>query len=90
MDGLLFGVFDNGILIALAYAGINLDKKLGGSGRLGGIIGAALGNTISDCCGALIDPSIPSKMALGITLGCILPMLLIPVIETLKTKKNGN
>ena len=89
MDGLLFGICDNGVLLICAYLGFDLDKKIGGSGRLGGIIGAALGNTISDCCGALIDPTMQG-MALGITLGCLLPMLLIPIIETLKNKKNEN
>ena len=39
-DGDIFGIVDNGILAVLAIVGIDLDKKLGGSGVMGGVFGA--------------------------------------------------
>jgi len=86
MDGLVFGIMDNAILLAGAYTGFSIDEKLGGNGRLGGIIGAGLGNTVSDGLGALIDPTM-SGFFLGIVLGCLIPMTLIPVIEKFKRIK---
>jgi len=83
MDGLVFGIMDNAILLAGAYTGFSIDEKLGGNGRIGGILGAGLGNTISDGLGALIDPTM-SGFFLGIVLGCLIPMLAIPVIEKIK------
>ena len=88
MDGITFGIFDNGVLLGITYFGINLDKKLGGSGRIGGIIGACLGNTLSDFFGALADPSM-RPMALGIVIGCLIPMIAIPIIELVRYK-NAN
>ena len=87
MDGLVFGIMDNAILLAGAYTGFSIDEKLGGNGRLGGIIGAGLGNTVSDGIGALIDPTM-SGFFLGIVLGCLIPMLAIPVIEYFKNNNN--
>ena len=44
-DGDIFGIVDNGVLAILALAGIDLDKKLGGSGVMGGLFGALIGNS---------------------------------------------
>ena len=69
-DGEIFGLIDNGILFLLAILGINLDKKLGGSGLNGALFGSLLGNTISDLVGAIGDPILRAN-ALGITVGCL-------------------
>ena len=69
-DGEIFGLIDNGILFLLAILGINLDKRLGGSGLNGALFGSLLGNTVSDFVGAIGDPILRAN-ALGITVGCL-------------------
>ena len=49
------------------------------------ILGAGVGNAISDGIGAAIDPTM-SHMIIGIILGCLIPLILIPIIET---RRNG-
>ncbi len=84
-DGLLFGLLDNGVLIAGAYTGLELDGQIARVFKasrpgLGAIIGAAVGNLVSDVAGSLADPAMMPMIG-GIALGCTLPMLLIPAIE---------
>ena len=83
MDGLLFGFIDNAVLILGAYTGLEIDRFFDGRGALGAVIGAGVGNTVSDGIGALVDPTM-AGMFTGIVLGCLLPMLAIPVIERFK------
>jgi len=86
MDGLIFGLVDNGILIFGAYTGLEIDRLFNGNGALGAVIGAGLGNTISDGVGALIDPTLEG-IFFGVVVGCLIPMTLIPVIEKFKRIK---
>ena len=87
MEGLVFGLIDNGILILGAYTGCDVGEKLGkGHGRLGAILGAGIGNTISDAIGAACDPAMQHMIA-GSALGCLLPLLLIPLVERLRSKE---
>jgi len=69
-DGEIFGLIDNGILFLLAILGINLDKRLGGSGVNGALFGSLIGNSLSDFLGAIGDPILRAN-ALGITVGCL-------------------
>jgi len=91
MEGLIFGLVDNGVLIAGAYTGLELDKLFSksGSGALGAVVGAGLGNTLSDGLGALIDPTLHGAVV-GIVLGCLIPLVLIPVIEILKARRSAD
>jgi hypothetical protein len=83
VDGLIFGMIDNGVLILGAYTGLEIDRFFEGRGALGAVIGAGIGNTVSDGIGASIDPSM-SGMVAGVIIGCLLPMVFIPVIEYTK------
>jgi len=85
MPGLIFGMVDNGVLILGAYTGLEVDRFFKGNGQVGAILGAGVGNTISDGLGAAIDPTM-SHMIIGIILGCLIPLILIPIIET---RRNG-
>ena len=79
--GLIFGLCDNGILLLGAYLGFDLGERLGdGRGRLGGVLGAVIGNTVSDGLGAVIAPAM-APMGGGIILGCLLPILAVPLFE---------
>ena len=87
MDGLVFGMVDNGVLILGAYAGCDIGEKLGRS-ALGAIIGAGIGNTVSDIIGACLDPAMQHMIG-GIGLGCLIPLLAVPLVERWKEARNG-
>lgn len=86
MDGIIFGLVDNGILVAGAYSGLEIDKFFTGKGAIGAVIGGAVGNTVSDAAGAYLDPTMSGAL-IGIVIGCILGALLIPIIEFIKYKR---
>ena len=69
-EGEIFGLLDNGVLALCAFFGIDIDKRLGGSGIHGAIFGGLLGNTLSDLIGAIADPALRDN-AIGITAGCL-------------------
>ena len=73
MPGLIFGMVDNGVLILGAYTGLEIDRFFKGKGALGAILGAGVGTTMN-------------HMIIGIIIGCLIPLLLIPIIER---KRNG-
>ena len=85
MDGLLFGFIDNAVLLVGAYTGFEVEKILPKRFQVGvgAIAGAGIGNTVSDAACALIDPALFS-MAGGITIGCLIPLLAIPVLAKLR------
>jgi hypothetical protein len=87
IDGLIFGLLDNGVLIIGAYTGCDIGERLGkGRGRLGAILGAGIGNLVSDAIGAACDPAM-QHMVGGVALGCLLPLFLIPLVERLRRAK---
>ena len=85
-DGDIFGIVDNGVLAILALAGIDLDKKLGGSGVMGGLFGALIGNSLSDLLAALLDPS-TRNLAGGMFSGCMYVVVIVYVY--VKVTKNA-
>ena len=86
MEGLIFGLVDNGVLLVGAYTGLEIDRLFNGRGALGAVIGAGVGNTISDALGAALDPTMNGAL-LGIVVGCIIPLFAIPVIEYIKARR---
>ena len=91
MDGLVFGLVDNGILLLSMYTGLGIERWFRPDDKsfIGGVIGAGIGNTFSDTIGAALDPTLVNTVT-GITIGCIIPLFLIPLIEYFKRKKYGN
>ena len=69
-NGDIFGIVDNGILVAVTFYGIYKDQQKGGKGIVGGLFGALIGNAISDFVAALIDPS-ARHLAIGVFAGCM-------------------
>ncbi|HIN12977.1 MAG TPA: N-acetyl-anhydromuranmyl-L-alanine amidase [Gammaproteobacteria bacterium] len=70
-EGDIFGIVDNGILAVVTIFGIDLEKKFfGGSGVIGGLFGALIGNAISDLLAAVIDPA-ARHLAIGVFAGCM-------------------
>ena len=85
MDGLIFGFVDNFVLLIGAYTGLEVEKFLPKRFQtgVGAVAGAGIGNTISDAAGALIDPALFSMVG-GITIGCLIPLLAIPLITKMR------
>ena len=69
-NGDIFGIVDNGILVAVTLYGIYKAQQQGGKGIVGGLFGALIGNAISDFVAALIDPS-ARHLAIGVFAGCM-------------------
>jgi hypothetical protein len=87
--GNIYGIVDNGVLIFGAYTGLEVEKLIPSRvAGMGAVWGAALGNTISDGLGALLDPSL-SHMAGGIVLGCLIPCALIPLLSRFMKAKTA-
>jgi hypothetical protein len=81
MPGLVFGLTDNGLLIFGAATGIGIERYFKkGSGVVGSLWGAGVGNTFSDFLGSVLDPTMHHMIG-GIVLGCLIPLLLIPVLQ---------
>ncbi len=80
---LKFGVVDNGILIIATALGVGLDEKIAKALKVprgwGPIMGASVGNAVSDGVAALTDKESGVKAAVGVTVGCLLPIVPIAI-----------
>ena len=85
-NGDIFGIVDNGILVAVTLYGIYKDQQQGGKGIVGGLFGALIGNAISDFVAALIDPS-ARHLAIGVFAGCMYVTVIVYIYLKL-SKKN--
>jgi hypothetical protein len=88
MKFLKFGIVDNGLLIIMTAAGVGLDsyiaKKLNVPKGWGPLIGASVGNAISDGAAGLADGVRP---AMGVTLGALLPVIPVFIAASVMKKK---
>lgn len=90
-DGTVFGLVDNGVVLAGMYLGMDIEgwlaKKLGKKANplLGAVVGATGFNAVSDGAAAAIDPSMQG-MTLGVMIGCIAVMFLIPIVEKFRSR----
>ncbi len=87
LDYIIFGVFDNGAMIACAMLGFEFDTYLANKIKwfprgLSTVIGAGIGNTLSDGLGGLAALNI--ELATGTAAGCLIGLLFIPTILILK------
>jgi len=78
LEGLLFGMVDNGVLAYCAVKGIDLDAKFNYGKENGALFGALFGNALSDCMGAMLDPSMDLGVMINITIGCL---IIVPVVK---------
>ena len=88
MDGIIFGFIDNAVLIAGAVTGYEVARFLPRRFQVGvgAIAGAGVGNTVSDALGAVLDPAL-IHMTGGIVLGCLIPLVVIPLIAVRNSRK---
>lgn len=84
MQGLVFGLIDNGILLIGAVFGLSMERFLPKSYRKGwgAVVGAGLGNAVSDFCGGLGEGNL--ELAIGTFIGCMVALLLIPILKRIK------
>ena len=84
-----FGIVDNGLLVIFALAGTAGDKwiaeKLNTPRGWGPVIGAGVGNAVSDfAAGVAADGW---KPAIGVTIGCLLPLVPVFIAANVMKKK---
>jgi hypothetical protein len=90
-DGTVFGLVDNGVVLAGMYLGMDIEgwlaKKLGKKANplLGAVVGATGFNAVSDGAAAAIDPSMQG-MTFGVMIGCIAVMFLILIVEKFRSR----
>ena len=91
LPGVIFGFVHVSFVILGFYTGWSINRLLKNitKGYIAGIIGAALAHVIADLVTALVDPSMRAR-TLGIVLGGLLPLLLIPVLEKYVTKSRSH
>jgi len=82
LRGFIFGFVHVTIMLLGYYSGWSINRflKLVSNGYIAGIFGAALSHIVADLVASLVDPHIRS-MVLGIVLGGIVPLLLVPLFE---------
>ena len=91
IKGFVFGFVHVGITILGYYTGLSINRllKFMTNGYIAGIFGAALSHIIADIIASFIDPHIRS-MLLGIVVGGVIPLLLIPVLEKYFNKSKNH
>ena len=89
--GFVFGFVHVAILILGYYSGWSINRflKKTSNGHVAGISGAVIAHIIADLIASLIDPTMRSA-ALGIVLGGLLPLLMIPILEKYVVKSTSH
>ena len=83
-DFIIFGIVDNGVMLIGAFFGLGLEKYLPSKLQmgLGTVIGAGIGNAVSDFSGGLASGNL--VLAIGTGLGCLIALALIPLLHKLQ------
>ena len=85
--GFVFGIVHVSIMLLGYYSGFSINRllKILSNGYIAGIIGAGIAHVLADLIAALIDPSM-RPATLGIVIGGLLPLLLVPLLERVVIK----
>ncbi len=91
LRGFVFGVVHVGLLIIGYYSGWSINRllKTASSGHVAGIIGAVIAHILADLISSILDPTMLSA-TLGIVVGGMLPLLVIPLLEKYVTKSDSH
>mgnify|MGYP000123698305 FL=1 len=83
-DFVIFGIVDNGVMLIGAFFGLGLEKYLPSKLQvgLGTVIGAGIGNAVSDFTGGLASGNL--VLAIGTGLGCLIALASIPLLHKLQ------
>ena len=87
LRGFVFGLVHVGIMLVGYYTGWSINRllKIVSNGFIAGIVGVVIAHVVADYIAASLDPDIRSA-ALGIVLGGLAPLILIPFLEKYVTK----
>ncbi|MDA8852387.1 hypothetical protein N9I63_03250 [Hyphomicrobiales bacterium] len=85
--GFIFGLVHVSIMLLGYYSGFSINRllKLASNGYVAGIIGAGLAHVLADLIAALLDSTM-RPATLGIVIGGLLPLLLVPLLEKFVVK----
>ena len=87
LRGFVFGLVHVSIMLIGFYTGWSINRllKIVSSGFIAGIFGVIIAHVIADYIAATLDPELRTA-ALGIVLGGLIPLILIPFLEKYVTK----
>ena len=87
LRGFVFGLVHTIIPLIGFYSGWSINRmlKIVSNGYIAGIIGVVIAHVIADYIAATIDPNLRSA-AIGIVLGGLIPLVIIPFLEKYVTK----
>ena len=85
--GFIFGLVHVSIMLLGYYSGFSINRllKLASNGYVAGIIGAGIAHVLADLIAALLDSTM-RPATLGIVIGGLLPLLLVPFLENFVVK----
>ena len=85
--GFIFGLVHVSIMLLGYYSGFSINRllKILSNGYVAGIIGAGIAHVLADLIAALLDSSM-RPATLGIVIGGLLPLLLVPFLERFVVK----
>ena len=85
--GFIFGLVHVSIMLLGYYSGFSINRllKLVSNGYVAGIIGAGIAHVLADLIAALLDSTM-RPATLGIVIGGLLPLLLVPFLEKFVVK----
>ena len=86
-DFIIFGIVDNGVMLAGAITGLSVEKYLPAYFHrgIGTIMGAGIANAVSDFAGGAVTAS--WDLAFGTAIGCLLALTVVPIYK--KFRKEG-
>ena len=87
LRGFIFGFVHVSIMLIGYYSGWSINRllKLASNGYIAGIFGAALAHVLADLIASYLDPHLRS-MVLGIVVGGLIPLAIVPFLEKFITK----
>jgi hypothetical protein len=87
LRGFVFGLVHVSIMLIGFYTGWSINRllKIVSNGFIAGIFGVVIAHVIADYIAATLDPELRTA-ALGIVLGGLIPLILIPFLERHVTK----
>ena len=82
LSGFIFGLVHTIIPVIGFYSGWSINRllKVASNGYVAGIIGVVFAHVIADFIAATLDPNLKSS-AVGIVLGGLVPLILIPFLD---------
>ena len=87
LRGFIFGLIHTIIPLIGFYSGWSINRmlKILSNGYIAGIIGVIIAHVIADYIAAMLDPNLRTA-AVGIVLGGLIPLIIIPFLEKYVTK----